>query len=438
MTSKRHRVFNSEEQICSKLQNVLSLCKDLQRNGYEGDDFVLLAIIRDMKIFLGEKLDRKSDLAKMDAFFGDLTSNAVVIALRRLVRDVNQIKDGMKRFEDGIEKRTANKMPPLVKSAEAKTQESDWIDEVGWEKIRQKREDLLSTVETSLSRYSTKARSRPKSTPQQSQTLQCSPSPGPSACTLTVDRQLTERVEKLETFLRDRRARLLSSRESRASSMQCVRDVECTIHNTESAIERSRFARKSLSAPRKKGEQDSTTPSPDNGVGRMCCDCHKVQHEKDKFWGLISDSEDDEEFNLTVIEKYGRRSRTKLPKRKVAELNRLEMTELFDTLSVRDDDLRPTTSARSRDRDSPIAVEDPISKRKFVFKKKPAGRAGRGTWATPAFERLWTMTEVDGTAKLDSMTRLREISLGRQAIPPVLRAKLSWPRRLIQRLSDTR
>lgn len=177
------------------------------------------------------------------------------------------------------------------------------------------------------------------------------------------DQLLCNRINSLQGFLKERKTRIQAARRRRKTSSQLViTSADATVQNNRKSLLRARQARYGEITLNKGGTSNNAirkVKTPDGDFGARCGECHRLMKERNRFWGLESDSEDDEikNFHEHVIRRSLRRDSTAgYPK----ELARV-----------------PSSSHRFK---------------RFASRHKPRRIAGRGTWATPAYVPSWQMS----------------------------------------------
>jgi hypothetical protein len=133
MDDRKKQVCNNTEQLCIKLQSIASLYKDLQPNNTEEDNLLLLATLRDVKTFLlykereknTEKTAVEDENKNLEGLLDGLSSHAGIVALKRLVRDVKNIKENVKKLRERMDKIESRKSPSTFVSKEDKATSED-------------------------------------------------------------------------------------------------------------------------------------------------------------------------------------------------------------------------------------------------------------------------------------------------------------------------
>ena len=97
------RVCGTTAQACIKLETALSLYKALENNASEQEKLLLLAALRDVKTLLCDREDEyiKSLQQELVGTVNNFGSHLELIALNRLVHDVELIKRELNNLENG-------------------------------------------------------------------------------------------------------------------------------------------------------------------------------------------------------------------------------------------------------------------------------------------------------------------------------------------------
>ena len=167
----------------------------------------------------------------------------------------------------------------------------------------------------------------------------------------STDQLLLNRINSLQSFLSERKTRLRTARRRSKLSSGLIASADLTIQNSRKCLQKAKDARYGEikgtiqrvkdSVPKEKTSQGES--------GSRCEECYRIMKERDKFWGLESDSEEEEFKNFNdhpPRRSMTKNSRTALDKKNIGGASML----------------------------------------------RPKGMAGRGTWATPAYVPPW---EVD-------------------------------------------
>ena len=167
----------------------------------------------------------------------------------------------------------------------------------------------------------------------------------------STDQLLLNRINNLQSFLSERKTRLRTARRRSKLSSGLIASADLTIQNSRKCLQKAKDARYGEikgtiqkikdSVPKEKTSQGES--------GSRCEECYRIMKERDKFWGLESDSEEEEFKNFNDYpprRSMTKNSRTALDKKNIGGASML----------------------------------------------RPKGIAGRGTWATPAYVPPW---EVD-------------------------------------------
>ncbi|XP_020631574.1 uncharacterized protein LOC110068531 [Orbicella faveolata] len=173
----------------------------------------------------------------------------------------------------------------------------------------------------------------------------------------STDQILQDRINSLQGFLRERKTRLASARRRTKISSELVNSADYTIQQCKRELQRARDARcgnlrtKTTSVV-KSGEDDLKQGKSQSVTVTRCEECKRWLKERDKFWGLESDSEEEDikEFNKHVRRRSLRR------------------------------DSRPFEATGGRI----VGMSSGSSRHKDVRRI-----AGRGTWTTPAYVPPW-------------------------------------------------
>ena len=161
---------------------------------------------------------------------------------------------------------------------------------------------------------------------------------------------LQDRIDSLQRLLKERKTRLVSARRRTKISSALVNSADYTIQQSKRELQRARDARcgnlsTTTTAGVKSDEKDQKQQKSQSVRISRCEECNRWLKERDKFWGLESESEEEDikEFN-----KHVRR-------RSLQRVSRpFEATGGISSASSKHGDVRRV--------------------------------AGRGTWTTPAYE----------------------------------------------------
>lgn len=186
------------------------------------------------------------------------------------------------------------------------------------------------------------------------------------ARTCTTDQLLRRRINNLQGFMKQRKTRLREARRRTKISSGLIASANFTIQNCKKSLQKSQDARygEITMAKTHKNDADCKGETPKSDSSTRCEECHKLMKERDKFWGLESDSEEDDIKNFN--EHVRRRSMRRDSKNFSSQLG------------------NANGYATSSPRRSGVAS-----------RRKPKGIAGRGTWATPAYVPPWELSQVD-------------------------------------------
>ena len=175
----------------------------------------------------------------------------------------------------------------------------------------------------------------------------------------STDQLLRERTDSLERFLKERRTRLRSARRGTKISSGLVNSADYSIQRSKVGLQRAREVRcgklNTTTASYYTGDMHGhSQENPKNEIIVRCEECQRLLRERDKFWGLESDSEEEDikEFNKHITRRNMRRdSRTFVPaERKVVGVGEI---------------------------------------------------AGSGTWTTSTYVRPWEVNEINRNRSLD-------------------------------------
>ena len=177
--------------------------------------------------------------------------------------------------------------------------------------------------------------------------------------TYSTDQLLRSRINNLQGFLKERKTRLRGARRRRKDSSGLIASVDLSTINNKKSLQNARNARfgevilgKTSAVHAAVCQVETTKGEP----GSRCDECHRLTKERDKFWGLESDSEED---NIKDFNEHVRR--------------RSLRTDSSITFSK---EVAGKSSSSSR-------------LRGFAERHKRTRIAGRGTWATPAYDPPW-------------------------------------------------
>lgn len=167
----------------------------------------------------------------------------------------------------------------------------------------------------------------------------------------STDQLLLNRINSLQSFLSERKTRLRTARRRSKLSSGLIASADLTIQNSRKCLQKAKDVRYgeikgTIQKIKDSVPKEETTQGES---GSRCEECHRIMKERDKFWGLESDSEEEEYKNFN----------DHLPRRSVTKNSRtaLDKKNIGGASMLR-----------------------------------PKGIAGRGTWATPAYVPPW---EVD-------------------------------------------
>ncbi|KXJ08593.1 hypothetical protein AC249_AIPGENE9133 [Exaiptasia diaphana] len=146
---REERVCDTTAQAFIKLETALSLYRALESNASEQEKLLLLAALRDVKILLCDGEENitllQQGIVKTVDNFG---SHLGMIAINRLVHDVELIKRELENFDNGKEcgKKEERKPKQLTNDDVELSDE----DNQCFERITKRRRELLSEVEAFL------------------------------------------------------------------------------------------------------------------------------------------------------------------------------------------------------------------------------------------------------------------------------------------------
>lgn len=174
---------------------------------------------------------------------------------------------------------------------------------------------------------------------------------------------LQDRINSLQGFLEERKMRLASARRRTKISSELVNLADYTIQQSKRELQRAKDARSgnlsTIATSGVKSNEDDLKHETSQGVKMSRCEeCKRWLRERDKFWGLESDSEEEDikEFHKHVRRRSLRR------------------------------DSRPfeTTGGRF------VGMSSGSSRRRTL-----RAISGRGTWTTPAYVQPWGANETN-------------------------------------------
>lgn len=179
----------------------------------------------------------------------------------------------------------------------------------------------------------------------------------------STDLLLKNRINSLQGFLKERGTRLVSARRRSKISSGLVNSSDCRIQQSKTGLQRARdtrcgnFSTTTISGAKSDKDDHKQEKSKIKTITR-CEECQKLLKERDKFWGLESDSEEEDikEFNKHVRRRSLRRD-----------------SRCFEAIGGR-----------------VVGISSGSSRHEEV-----RGIAGRGTWTTPAYVPPWTANETD-------------------------------------------
>ena len=175
---------------------------------------------------------------------------------------------------------------------------------------------------------------------------------------------LEDRINSLQGFLKERKTRLASARRRTDISSRLVNLADYTIQQSKRGLQRARDARSgkfsTTSSGLKRNEDDLKHEKSQGVTMSQCEECKRWLRERDKFWGLESDSEEED---IKDFHNHVRRRSLRWDSR------------LFDS-----------TGGRF------VGFSSGSSRRKTV-----RTISGRGTWTTPAYVLPWEANETNTT-----------------------------------------
>lgn len=199
------------------------------------------------------------------------------------------------------------------------------------------------------------------------------------------DQLLCNKIHSLQSFLKERKTRIQAARRRRKTSSQLViTSADATVQDIRKSLLRARHARYGEITLNKGGTNNAIrkVKTPDGDSGARCGECHRLMKERNRFWGLESDSEEDKikNFHEHVIRCSQRRdSTTEYPKQ-------------------------------------PARVPSSLHRfKRFALRHKSRRIAGRGTWATPAYVPSWQMRGAYGkkSSSVHSVPTARDLEKAR-------------------------
>ena len=109
---------------------------------------------------------------------------------------------------------------------------------------------------------------------------------------------LEDRINSLQGFLKERKTRLASARRRTEISSRLVNLADYTIQQSKRELQRARDARSgkfsTTSSGVKRNEDDLKHEKSQGVTMSQCEECKRWLRERDKFWGLESDSEEED------------------------------------------------------------------------------------------------------------------------------------------------
>ena len=202
--------------------------------------------------------------------------------------------------------------------------------------------------------------------------------------TYSTNRLLRHRINNLRGFMREHKTRLRSTRGRRKVRSGLIASADFTLINSKKSLQKARTAyfreitKDKSDAMRNAALKGETLKVGESGT--RCEECHKLMKERDKFWGLKSDSEEEDIKNFN--EHVRRRSL------------RRETRTSFGR------DITGNSSSSPRHRGS-------------ASRHKTRRIAGRGTWATPVYVPSWQLKEVGRSTPVYSLPAALDLEKAR-------------------------
>lgn len=170
----------------------------------------------------------------------------------------------------------------------------------------------------------------------------------------STDQLLINRINNLQSFLGERKTRLFAARRRSKLSSGLIASADLSIQNSRKCLQKAKDVRngeiKGMIQKMKDSVPKEETTQGESGS--RCEECHRIMKERDKFWGLESDSEEEEFKNFN----------DHLPRRSTTKNSRTALDKTNDGGASR---------------------------------LRPKGVAGRGTWATPAYVPPWEVNKIE-------------------------------------------
>ena len=181
--------------------------------------------------------------------------------------------------------------------------------------------------------------------------------------TYSTDQLLRNRINSLQSFLKQRKTRLRAARRRTEISSGLITSADLSVQNSKKSLQKARDVRFGEITHKFDGTSDAVCKekTPKDEPGMRCEECHRLLKERDRFWGLESDSEDD------AIKNFNEHVRRR---------------------SLRGDSRTTFEKKIGNSSSSPRYRENRA-------RHKPKRIAGRGTWATPLYVPPWEVNEVD-------------------------------------------
>ena len=183
--------------------------------------------------------------------------------------------------------------------------------------------------------------------------------------TYSTDQLIRSRINNLRDFLKERKTRLQVTRRHRKVSSALIASADLSARNNKKSLQTARIARFGEVTLGKTSAIHAAVCQVGTAKGEpgtRCEECHRLIKERDKFWGLESDSEEDDikDFNEHVRRRSLRR----------------------DSSTTFSKGVAGNSSSSSR-------------LRGFAARHQRTRIAGRGTWATPAYVPPWQARKAD-------------------------------------------
>ncbi|XP_078353541.1 uncharacterized protein LOC144638210 [Oculina patagonica] len=370
------KILPKDEQLLMKLESILDLYKNFHDAADEQDKLVVLEALEDIReiltrTYITERLKSK-ELTEIETVLKDLNSHVKAMALDELFSEVNEMKMRMDLVEARFELEDTITHPKNYFNEEDE-------DDI-WSRISAKRKEILGQsslrLRTLLPRYMHKVRFDLPGLPAHVRTgsdagneneSSQDTSEGTKELVKSTDQLLQDSVNSLQGLMKERRTRLRAARRPTKISSGLASSADYSIRRSKLGLERARDALcGKLNTTATSSSDDHSQEKPKSEIIVRCEECQKLLKERDKFWGLESDSEEEniKEFNEHVRRRSLRRD-----------------SRIFEAAEGKVVDM----SSRA------------------LSHKEVRGIAGRGTWTSPAYAPLWAVNDVDRT-RANSMT----------------------------------